>query len=181
MLKLAALGVRGFLLLFSAVVLGLSVTLAKQQVEGAPPSETSFGSFCGAFGILVSLVGIAALFIDKVPAIVPMIADGLATALYLAGAIALTVALKPIPSCTGDDYESRIARFTNKLLTGGCQTVGGFDVCPGRPDENGLKSRCQRVQADYVFEYLGFAFGVAIIALTFFFNRGKGSRTAAYV
>lgn len=63
------------------------MTLAKQQVEGAPPAETSFGSFCGAFGILVSLIGIAALFIDKIPSIVPMGADGLATALYLAGAI----------------------------------------------------------------------------------------------
>ncbi|KAF3059248.1 putative acid phosphatase protein [Daldinia childiae] len=87
MLKLAVLGVRGFLLLFGAVVLGLSVTLAKQQVEGSPPAETSFGSFCGAFGILVSLIGIAALFIDKIPSIVSMGADGVATALYLAGAI----------------------------------------------------------------------------------------------
>ncbi|KAI1479552.1 hypothetical protein K445DRAFT_20232 [Daldinia sp. EC12] len=181
MLKFAVLGVRGFVLLFSAVVLGLSVTLAKHQVDGAPPSETSFGSFCGAFGVLVSLIGIAAVFIDKIPTIVPTVADGLAAALYLAGGIALTIALKPITSCTSDDDDNRLERWNNKLLTGGCKTVGDIDFCPGRTDEAGLKSRCQRVQADYVFEYLAFAFGVAVIALTFLFNKGRGSRSVAYV
>ncbi|KAI2780163.1 hypothetical protein F4815DRAFT_499938 [Daldinia loculata] len=135
MLKLAVLGIRGFLLLFGAVVLGLSVTLAKQQVEGAPPAETSFGSFCGAFGILVSLIGIAALFVDKIPSIVPIGADGLATALYLAGAIALTVALKSVPSCTSDDSESNYQRAINKLLTGGCGTLADKTYCPGLPDD----------------------------------------------
>ncbi|KAI1659454.1 marvel domain-containing protein [Daldinia decipiens] len=182
MLKLAVLGVRGFLLISGAVVLGLSVTLAKHQVEGSPPAETSFGSFCGAFGILVSLIGIAALFIDKIPSIVSMGADGLATALYLAGAIALTVALKPVPSCTSDDSESIYQMVINKLLNGGCGTIAGTTYCPGIPDDRSeMNGRCQRVQADYVFEYLGFIFGVAIVALTFFYNRSKGSRSVAYV
>ncbi|KAI8966261.1 marvel domain-containing protein [Daldinia sp. FL1419] len=180
MLKIAVLGVRGFLLLFGAVVLGLSVTLAKQQNQGSPPAETSFGSFCGAFGILVSLIGAAALFFDKIPSIVSLGADGLATALYLAGAISLTVALKSVTSCTSDDDFIKYERANNKLLDGGCP-VDTDVFCRDMPKPDDLKGRCQRVQADYVFEYLAFVFGVAIIALTFFLNRGKGSRSAAYV
>ncbi|KAI1099922.1 membrane-associating domain-containing protein [Jackrogersella minutella] len=169
MLKIASLAVRSFLLLFGAVVLGLSVTLAKQQEVGSPPSETSFGSFCGAFGILISLIGLASVFIDKLPAFVVLAADGIASALYLAGAIALTIALKSASSCTSNDNQSQNDRYYNKLLNGGCQTLddGGGTYCPGAMDDGLLKGRCQRVQADYVFEYLGSIFGVAIIAIGF--------------
>ncbi|KAI2613257.1 marvel domain-containing protein [Hypoxylon sp. NC1633] len=181
MLKTAALGVRGFLLLFGAVVLGLSVTLAKQQALGAPPSETSFGSFCGAFGILISLIGLSTLFFDKIPIFVLMVVDGLATAFYLAGAIALTVALRPV-SCTETDNLAQRNRFFNKLLNGGCQDVGDSTFCPGIPDDNGLRGRCQQVQADYVFEYLAFVFGIAILVMSFILHRsGGGSRSAVYV
>ncbi|KAL7626494.1 hypothetical protein AAE478_003266 [Parahypoxylon ruwenzoriense] len=181
MLKIATLAVRAFLLLFGAVVLGLSVTLAKQQVVGAPPSETSFGSFCGAFGILISLIGLVAVFIDKIPVLVLMGADGLASALYLAGAIALTIALRPVSSCTATDDLNRYHRATNKLLTGGCQDVAGSTVCPNIGSESELSSRCQRVQADYVFEYLAFIFGVAIVAMSFFLHRRGGGTTTPYV
>ncbi|KAI2612177.1 marvel domain-containing protein [Hypoxylon fragiforme] len=182
MLKIATLAVRGFLLLFGAVVLGVSVTLAKHQSVGSPPSETSFGSFCGAFGILVSLVGFGALFVDKIPVMVMMAADGLAAAFYLAGGIALTIALKPVPSCTDTDDYSRYQRYTNKILNGGCQQVADINICPGGQDDDALRSLCQRTQADFVFEYLGFVFAVAVVALSFFLHRsGGGSRTTAYV
>ncbi|KAI1781345.1 marvel domain-containing protein [Hypoxylon cercidicola] len=179
MLKIATLAVRGFLLLFGAVVLGLSVTVAKHQTIGSPPSETSFGSFCGAFGILISLIGFGTLFIDRIPVLGMMAADGLATAFYLAGGIALTLALKSVPSCTDKDDHNAYQRYQNKLLNGGCQDVQNIRVCPNGQDDNQLSSLCQRVQADYVFQYLAFVFGVAIIGLTFFHHRsGKGSTTA---
>ncbi|KAI1085492.1 marvel domain-containing protein [Whalleya microplaca] len=180
MLKIVTFAVRGFLLLFGAVVLGLSVTLAKQQEVGSPPSETSFGTFCGAFGLLISLIGLTALWIDKIPEIVVIGGDGLASALYLAGGIALTIALKPVTSCTAGDDLNRFHRAQNKLLTGGCQEVANHNVCPGFTDEGQLSSRCQRVQADYVFQYLAFIFGISIVALTFFIRK-RGGTSAAYV
>ncbi|KAI1373448.1 marvel domain-containing protein [Hypoxylon crocopeplum] len=182
MLKIATFGVRGFLLLFGAVVLGLSVTLAKQQVIGSPPSETSFGSFIGAFGILISLIGFGALFFDRIPALAIMVLDGLASVMYLAGAIALTVALKSVPNCTDTDNFNQYQRYYNKLLNGGCIEVDGELGCPGADDnDGGLRSRCQRVQADYVFQYLAFVFGIAVIVMSFVVHRSGGSRTAAYV
>ncbi|XXG96843.1 hypothetical protein Hte_003134 [Hypoxylon texense] len=180
MLKIATFAVRGFLLLFGAVVLGVSITVAKHQDIGSPPSETSFGSFCGAFGILVSLIGFGALFFDRIPALALMAADGLATAFYLAGGIALTLALKSVPSCTSMDNYNIYQRYLNKLLNGGCDNSDP-PVCPNARDNNQLSSLCQRVQADYVFQYLAFIFGVAIIGMTFFLHRKGGSRSAAYV
>ncbi|KAI4868750.1 marvel domain-containing protein [Hypoxylon rubiginosum] len=182
MLRIATFALRGFLLLFGAVVLGVSVTVAKHQAIGMPPSETSFGSFCGAFGILISLIGFGALFFDKIPALVLMAADGLATAFYLAGAIALTLALKSVPSCTSKDDYNVAQRYLNKLLNGGCDYVQNKQpYCPNGYDDNELSSLCQRVQADYVFQYLAFIFGVAIIGMSFFLNRSGKGRSAAYV
>ncbi len=74
-------------LLCGAVVLGLSVTLAKQQVHGSPPTPTSFGSFAGAFGIIAAAVGIVGLVVEAVPVLVVLVVDALAAIFYLAGGI----------------------------------------------------------------------------------------------
>jgi len=77
----------GIKLIFGGIILGLSVSLAKQQVIGSPPPETSFYSFAGAFGIIVSALAILAMFVDQIPTIGVMVADALASVFYIAGAI----------------------------------------------------------------------------------------------
>ncbi|KAK8101281.1 hypothetical protein PG999_011655 [Apiospora kogelbergensis] len=183
MLSIVAMAVRGILLLAAAVVLGLSVTNAKHQVIGNPPAETSFGSFAGAFGVLVSLVGLAALFIDKIPAFLVMAADALAGIFFLAGGIAMTLALKSVGSCTNNEDKYQYFRFLNKLLNGGCVDIGnGKQSCGGGGLTNdALVGRCQRAQADYVFEYIGFIFSVAIIALGWVLHKKGGNGTRSYV
>ncbi|KAK7953409.1 hypothetical protein PG996_014301 [Apiospora saccharicola] len=183
MLSIIAMAVRGLLLLSAAVVLGLSVTNAKHQVVGNPPPETSFGSFTGAFGVLVSLIGLAALFIDKIPAFFVMAADALASIFFLAGGIALTLALKGVDNCTGNGAIGDTQRFLNKLLNGGCANVGDQSYCGVNSDKwkDQLSSRCQRVQADYVFEYIGFICGVAMIALGWVLHKKGGAGTRSYV
>ncbi|KAK8058773.1 hypothetical protein PG994_009221 [Apiospora phragmitis] len=185
MLSIIAMAVRGLLLLSAAVVLGLSVTNAKHQVFGNPPPETSFGGFTGAFGVLVSLVGLAALFIDKIPTFFVMAADALASIFFLAGGIALTLAMKNVSSCTSGDKLGDLQRVNNKILNGGC-TDGGNDVTycgisssPSWKDD--LHGRCQSVQADYVFEFIGFIFGIAIIALGWVLHKRGGTGTRSYV
>ncbi|ETS85651.1 hypothetical protein PFICI_03676 [Pestalotiopsis fici W106-1] len=186
MLSIVTIGVRVFALLFGAVVLGLSVTLAKQQHEGKPPSETSFGSFTGAFGIIASGIGLFALWFDKISPLVTMIIDALASIFYLAGGISLVLALKSVKSCTGKDAVSEVTRFTNKILNGGCTTKNGQLWCyvGSDADNDGIHpdliGRCQRAQADYVFEFLGFIVGLALITLGFLAWRRGGSRTRAY-
>ncbi|KAI0458309.1 marvel domain-containing protein [Xylaria acuta] len=188
MLKIAAIALRGFLVLFGAVVLALSVTLAKQQAIGSPPPETSFFSFTGAFGLIVSAIAILAIFIDKIPRVGVIAADVLASVFYLAGAIALTLALKPVPSCTSSSDVARAFRFNNKLLNGGCSHEKGGLYCPNAGSKNDEKhfdsytsGRCQEVQADYVFGYIAFVFGVASAIVTLLNHRRGGTTTATYV
>ncbi|KAI0202937.1 marvel domain-containing protein [Astrocystis sublimbata] len=187
MLKIATFALRGFLVIFGAIVLGLSVSLAKQQALGSPPPETSFYSFTGAFGLIVSAVAILAIFVDKIPQIGVVAADALASIFYLAGAIALTLALKTVHSCTANDDLTRLLRYNNKLLNGGCQHVKGGLFCPNAgsgDDQKNIDSytsgRCQQVQADYVFGYIAFVFGVASAVVTLL-NYRRGGRTTAYV
>lgn len=94
---------------------------------------------------------------------------------------ALTIALKSVPSCTAKDDRSAYERYMNKLLNGGCKDVDGDLICPGATEDEVLISLCQRVQADYVFQYLAFIFGIAVIAMSFVLHRSGGTRTAAYV
>lgn len=182
MLSYIAIGVRAILLLFGIVVLGISVTLAKQQVIGAVPPETGFGSFAGAFGLITCAVGLGSLWIDKIPTILVVGADALASIFYLAGGIALTVALQSVSSCTSTDDTITYDRLTNKLLSGGCINKDGRLFCASMDNENekGI-GRCQSVQADYVFQFLGFIFGVGAIAIGWMIKKRGGGTTAAYV
>lgn len=63
------------------------MTLAKQQVLGSPPAETSFFAFAGAFGLIASAIAILAMLIEKIPRVGVVAADTLASLFYLAGAI----------------------------------------------------------------------------------------------
>ncbi|KAI0904079.1 marvel domain-containing protein [Ustulina deusta] len=185
MLKIAAIVLRGFLVIFGAIVLGLSVTLAKQQALGSVPAETSFFSFTGAFGLIASAIAILAILIEKIPRVGVIAVDALSSVFYLAGAIALTVALKPVPSCTSSSNLARAQRFDNKLLNGGCKEVKGGLYCPNagtddKPDSY-TSGRCQEVQADYVFGYLAFVFGVASVIVMLLTQKRGGTTTATYV
>ncbi|KAH8673420.1 marvel domain-containing protein [Xylariales sp. PMI_506] len=185
MISIFAIAVRVFLLLFGAVVLGLSVTLAKQQAIGSPPSQTSFSSFVGAFGILVSILGLVSLKVEKLSPMIIMVVDALASIFYLAAGIAMTLALKSVSSCTSTDAVAVAQRFYNSILNGGCvQESDGLYCYAGTQADNFSPTvgRCQRAQADYVFEFLAFLFGLASIGLGFMaYKRGGLSSSRTYV
>ncbi|KAI1161013.1 marvel domain-containing protein [Nemania serpens] len=185
MLKVVTFALRGFLVVFGAIVLALSVTLAKQQVLGSPPAETSFFAFAGAFGLIASAIAILAMLIEKIPRVGVVAADTLASLFYLAGAIALTVALKPVSSCTSSSDIAQTQRFKNKLLNGGCRTIKDVQYCHAGPDDEHFAAytpgRCQEVQADYVFGYIAFVLGVASIVITLLSNRRGKTTTTTYV
>ncbi len=69
------------------MVLGLSVTLVKQQVYGNTPAQTGFSAFAGGFGFLASIVGLACLWAPKIPASAALVTDTLAAVFYLAGGV----------------------------------------------------------------------------------------------
>jgi hypothetical protein len=61
--------------------------MIRAQVFGSAPTTIRYSTFTGGFGVLVGLVGIASLFASFIPDLVPLVLDGLAGLLFLAGGI----------------------------------------------------------------------------------------------
>ncbi|KAI1736464.1 hypothetical protein F4680DRAFT_432221 [Xylaria scruposa] len=123
----------------------------------------------------------AALWFDSISGKCLLGLDAVVSILHLAAAISLTVALQTVSSCTAMDQESQYDRYYNKILNGGCVHIekgppfcyaldsDGKDLTPGR---------CQTAQADYVFEYIGFIFGIVMVCLGYvLYRRGRGGTT----
>lgn len=87
MLSLINLVLRGLQLVFGAVVLGLSINAIQWQAIGGAPATTSYSAFAGAFCMLVALIGIAAVWINKLAGLIMAGFDTLAAVLLVAGGI----------------------------------------------------------------------------------------------
>ena len=74
-------------IIFSAITLALAAVLLAQYGPGHAPSLFSYGAFCGAASILISFVGVAACFVDKLQGILMLALDGLATFFLFAGGL----------------------------------------------------------------------------------------------
>jgi hypothetical protein len=74
-------------LIFTIIVLALSVKLAKGQEIGSVPAETGYAAFTGGIGIVAAIVGIAALFVDSLDGLVTLVFDGVSGFALLAGGI----------------------------------------------------------------------------------------------
>ena len=93
------------------------------------------------------------------------------------------MALKDV-SCTDDSVVAQTNRFLNKILNGGCEYTDGqpsFCYTGGDPfdtsfksQNDSLKNRCTRSQADFAFEFIAFAFCLGALALTFLSRRSSG-------
>ncbi|KAK8874981.1 hypothetical protein PGQ11_005495 [Apiospora arundinis] len=172
-----------FQLISGAVVFGLSVDLAKGQNKGPVPPETGFSSFAGGFGLLTTLVGLAALWVDSIPGVATMIADGLAAVIYLVAGSILANAMKPVPSCTTMDDTAKFYRGSNKILNTGCGDSADVWICDPNDTTlqnevgNSITPRCQRAVTDYSFEYLSFTLCTIMVILGYVLARRGGSRS----
>ncbi|KAH9834684.1 marvel domain-containing protein [Teratosphaeria destructans] len=164
---LATLITRFFQLLFGACVLGLSIAAVKWQVFGSPPATSEYNAFAGACGLLVSLIGIAAVFIDAIPALIMAGIDALASIFFLAGGIAVAVGLSGV-HCGMSDTE--LSSESKNFLINGGKYHGGYGI--GSKSE--LVGRCRKMEADAAFLFLGFIASAAAAALCYVGSR-KGS------
>ncbi|KAJ5130723.1 uncharacterized protein N7515_006762 [Penicillium bovifimosum] len=159
-------GLRVFQLIFTIIVLALSVKLAKGQEVGSVPAETGYAAFTGGFGILAAIVGIAALFVDSLDGLVTMVLDGVSGLALLAGGIVYAVRLRGT-SCS--DYYTT---WDNVLLNGGCIKLNSEDFVRCAYTKGQLKPRCTSATADAAFMFLGFVMCVAVVGASFVF-RGR--------
>lgn len=95
----------------------------------------------------------------------------------------LTVAMEGVSSCTAMDDLSQYDRYINDILNGGCIHTNKAPLCYHAVSSDGkdlTPGRCQAAQADYVFEYIGFIFGIAMVCLGYVLNRcGHGGSPAS--
>ncbi|KAK4130507.1 hypothetical protein BT67DRAFT_215008 [Trichocladium antarcticum] len=172
-----SLGLRAVQFLIAVTILGLSAAMIAAQVHGGVPVTIRYSTFTGGFGMLVGLVGIAALFASFIPEIVPMALDGIAGLLFLAGGIAWAVGLGNTDNCkSGDDM------LTNGLLNWGSVKAGdqtNYGVY--QPNDSAkslygrLRANCQRAQADEVLQFISFAVALGLVGLGYLQMR-KGGR-----
>jgi hypothetical protein len=170
------------------VVLGLSVTLAKGQLQGSVPATTGYGGFAGAVGILGGFVGVVALFVERLQGVFGLVVDGVVALVLLAGGVVWVVQLKGV-SCNdwleiinnvilncgarpdkaaGDGY------YTNYCLN--LAETAGLKVqsLPGA-EENRLAQRCVEARAVYVFMFGAGLVGLAAVGVGFGWVRRRKS------
>lgn len=137
--------------------------------------------------MIVGAVGLVALWIEKIPSLVPIVADGLAALVFVAGGIAWAVGMKG-QTCTLSSLQKL---YDNPLLNQGCQPedskgerycyVAGKQTEDPWPLENiwpnPMKGVCQKAFANEAFQFLGFAGAVILIILGFLAMRNRGSKS----
>lgn len=66
-------------------------TLIYEVYDKEAVSTVAYSIFLGAYGLLLSAISIASLFVDRIPTIIPLVGDSFGTLFYLAGGIAWVV------------------------------------------------------------------------------------------
>ncbi|PVI06030.1 hypothetical protein DM02DRAFT_610357 [Periconia macrospinosa] len=166
--------IRGFQAVFASVVLGLSVTLVRNQGPGlASPLSLRYAAFVGGFTLLAAFVGVAAEFLSALQGKVVFLLDGLVTLISISGGVLLAVLIGGA-NCGDASLLNRAKLFENDLFNGGCEGKGDNRKCWngfGHGREKYLNSRCKESQATSVFMF--FVVGLMFASMTMTFLRSK--------
>lgn len=191
MLSGIAIGVRAVHALLAIIVLGLSVTLMKGQKIGSVPTTTRYSVFLGAYGIIVTIIGLLGLFFEFIPNLITMGFDAAGALLFLGGGIAWAIGTKGL-SCTNKNSPNIDHLYTNSLLNEGClpkkDNNKPYPYCAvmGDSDDNdtiekafgALKSNCQKAFADEIIMFITFALATVLVLLGFLLFKKRGSRSS---
>ncbi|SMQ52718.1 unnamed protein product [Zymoseptoria tritici ST99CH_3D7] len=170
--RLGAWIARIFQLISAAVIIGTSISLAGEigplkarckynhvlgrcnNALGRYPSSTRFSIFVGAFGILDSLLGMAALVFAREATYIMLAIDALAAIFYFAGGTNLAVL-----------YSDSTKRhpFVN------CNSL----------DPDFLCGHSSRVEANITFHFIGLIATLAAVALVLLLRRSSGRSVSA--
>ncbi|KAF2430239.1 hypothetical protein EJ08DRAFT_660972 [Tothia fuscella] len=168
--KIIPTTLRAFQLLFSIIVLGLSISLIKGQHVGGAPIRQGYSAFAGALGMVAAIYGLVVVFVESLAfgGIVSWAVDGFTSLALLAGGIIMALGLRGT-KC-GDQY----TLYKNELIAGGnvpwkSGTAGYYHGDPAM-----LKKRCTQNTAEVSFEFLACIFFVITLGWSMF-NRNKSS------
>ncbi|KAK6523348.1 hypothetical protein TWF281_001328 [Arthrobotrys megalospora] len=162
-------------LIFSAIILSLSVVLMLGQRSGEAPIITKFSIFLGSLGLFMSIFGVfSQIFAVMRKSRVVGALDFVVALVQFAGGVATAVSLGPgVNSCDNKRW-----RETNNVINGGYVVVNGQNfVYKNTPFE----SRCQMAFAVTSFEFLiGMSFVVSGVAMILSAQRRKNPEPAKW-
>ncbi|KAF2192408.1 hypothetical protein K469DRAFT_553046 [Zopfia rhizophila CBS 207.26] len=172
-MPVAGLALRGAQVLSTVVVLGVSVSLIKDQdSERTVPAALSYAAFVGGVGLLGAIIGITSNWVDMLQGIIMGGIDVLMAIFNLAGGVVLAYKLRGITCSSGEELNLREMR-KNELLNGGCVVFRGNQVCAYGGDPGKMQSRCKQNEADAAFMFIGFIVLAACLVITFLQTRRK--------
>ncbi|KAF2691648.1 hypothetical protein K458DRAFT_285832, partial [Lentithecium fluviatile CBS 122367] len=172
----------GFQLLFSVIVLGLSIGLLRGQGPGdegysSTPITIRFAVFVGAISLVTGFIGVAAEWVSALQGKIMLVIDGIITVINIAGGV--VSAILHLTSnignakCSDTSILNQLKLYDNDLFNGGChriKTTDGGDVTVCSNDGGRAKylnSRCKETQADSVFMFFTVAILLARATMTY--------------
>ena len=163
-------------------MLGLSLSLARQQQYGSVPAQDLYAAFTGAFGIFASVIGVVPIYVKPLKGVFTWILDGVSSMASLAAGMGsqylcmcqfaeqiLTILrLSRLPSMVPDCGNTLTDRTTwhYSIINGGCYGNKSNEWCT---DKDKLHSRCVNANADVSCMYLAClaCFDVFLVTLMF--------------
>jgi len=166
-------------LLFAAVVIALSAVLINGYGPGHNPSIIDYGAFCGGAGLIIAVVGIAAIFFDALQGIIVLALDAFAAFFLLAGGLAFAVTIK-VGSCADQSDDGYLARHLGTFAP----SLNKYDNDNNANQEatdltNDTISRCRMIQADTAF--IWFLSGCFLVTVVLSFLNKSSKRGGSLV
>jgi len=171
-LKIAACVLWSLQLILAIIVLGLSADRVKNQVFDDAPTTIKYSIFTGAFGMIVCVVGIVAVFLEIIPLIGVLAGDALSGIFFLAGGIAYSIGLKGV-DCNAGSNDIFNAMANSDLVNLGTIQVDGqtyYGISTFSTVDQ-LRDVCRRAIADETIQYLAFLFCLFTMAVMFLERR----------
>ncbi|EGY14719.1 hypothetical protein VDGD_05883 [Verticillium dahliae] len=133
--------------IFALVALALSIDLLRGQLDGAPPGSIQFAVFVGSVGLVVALLGLAGMFVDKIPSNVVMVFDVMSGLLLIGGGIAYAVALGGIECERHESSDEVVGKdwWESPIVNAGSQNYHGTRKLDLR--------RCQKAYANQAIQF----------------------------
>ncbi|KAF2795697.1 hypothetical protein K505DRAFT_348446 [Melanomma pulvis-pyrius CBS 109.77] len=162
------LALRGAQLLFSVVVLGLSVSLIRDHKYGSLPVPLGYAAFVGGITVLGAFIGIASAWVELLQGIIGAGIDAFLLLINVAGGIIFAYKMRGT-DCSRTDPEYLVQKLNPiNLLNGGCDTQDGITLCWWQiANPKKLNSHCRESQADSVFMFLTVIILIACLTMTF--------------
>ncbi|PVI06582.1 hypothetical protein DM02DRAFT_582397 [Periconia macrospinosa] len=159
---------RGMQIIFGVVILALSISLVKGQLEDSAPLAQTFGTFVGVVVLVAGLLGLAAEWgAENLQGRIGILLDAGVMVAGLAGGLIMAIGIQ-LADCNDQSARNMYQLWLNTLFNRGCRERAENRDCSGNVEAY-VTSRCKQCKADAAFMFL--ASVVLLVCLLFSYLR----------